>query len=192
VGRARPVKRSGPDTLGNRLVGSVSRQRVVAPTSLPASSSIEDELGKLVQQSVARLSQADSFAEFLEASRQPSDLHPDVRHLPHPASSLLEDLRTSGVKASFDTPDWTLQQRSDALKRGAHRSAMEHLEFVRDEFTDFAKKGYFLVLPVSSVLQENRLRLSPLGVVPQVGRRPRLICDLSFFGVNASSVSSAP
>ncbi|CAJ1940912.1 unnamed protein product [Cylindrotheca closterium] len=36
------------------------------------------------------------------------------------------------------------------------------------------------------------LRLSPLGVVPQRDRRPRLIVDLSFFGINQESVPIAP
>lgn len=128
----------------------------------------------------------------MEASRQPSDLHPNVGTLPHPAAPLLDDIRTQGVKATFDTPDWTLQQRQDALDRGAHRSATEHLEFVREEFAEFVKKGYWIVLPARAVMHLIQLRLSPLGVIPQAERRPRLICDHSFFGINASSISSAP
>jgi len=36
------------------------------------------------------------------------------------------------------------------------------------------------------------LRLSPLGCVPQRGRRPRLIVDLSFYDVNQETVKTAP
>ncbi|CAB9501094.1 unknown protein [Seminavis robusta] len=36
------------------------------------------------------------------------------------------------------------------------------------------------------------LRLSPLGVVPQRERRPRTICDYTFFGVNEETEETAP
>ena len=36
------------------------------------------------------------------------------------------------------------------------------------------------------------LRLSPLGLIPQQGRRDRMISDYSFFGVNASTLKVVP
>jgi hypothetical protein len=41
-------------------------------------------------------------------------------------------------------------------------------------------------------MDETNLRLNPLGVVPQRDRRPRTICDYSFFAVNLDTVPVAP
>ena len=57
---------------------------------------------------------------------------------------------------------------------------------------DFVKKGFWTVLPYRSVQHLPNLRLSPLGVVPQQDRRPRLIVDLSFYDVNADTIPHAP
>ncbi len=50
--------------------------------------------------------------------------------------------------------------------------------------TDFVNKGYWIVLPYQQVRNLPNLRLSPLGVVPQRERRPRLIVDYTFSEVN--------
>jgi hypothetical protein len=66
------------------------------------------------------------------------------------------------------------------------------LDFVRDEMADDACKGFWTVLPYGLVKHLRRLRLFPLGCVPQHGRRPRLIVDLSFYGVNVDTLKLAP
>jgi hypothetical protein len=57
---------------------------------------------------------------------------------------------------------------------------------------NFVRKGFWTVLPYHLVKRLQGLRLSPLGSVPQRGRRPRLIVDLSFYGVNVDTVKLAP
>ena len=79
-----------------------------------------------------------------------------------------------------------------ALARGSHQSALSHLEFLRDEMADMVDQGYWVVLPYSTVLNLSHLRLSPLGVVPQRDRRPRIIVDYTFWGINDDTVSLAP
>jgi hypothetical protein len=54
------------------------------------------------------------------------------------------------------------------------------------------RKGQWVLLPAHLVLDENNLRLSPLGVVPQRDRRPCTICDYSFFFVNLDTIPLAP
>ena len=86
---------------GNRRPGNTRQQIITHPSSVSTnlpSAGDDDELGKLVQEMAARLSQADSFEDFVESSRLPSDLHPEVGRLPHPAAGLLDDLRTGGIK----------------------------------------------------------------------------------------------
>ena len=53
-------------------------------------------------------------------------------------------------------------------------------------------KQQWTVLPAHLVKHIPGLWLSPLGLVPQRGRRDRMISDYSFFGVNAETLQLAP
>ena len=48
-----------------------------------------------------------------------------------------------------------------------------------------------MVLPYSAVRHLAGLRLSPIGVVPQDGRRPRVIVDYTYWGINAATLPLA-
>ena len=78
------------------------------------------------------------------------------------------------------------------MSRSPHKSAQEERAFVCEEILDFCAQGYWAVLPYSAVRRWKNLRISPLGVVPQRDRRPRLIVDYSFSGVNEDTVPMAP
>ena len=52
-------------------------------------------------------------------------------------------------------------------------------------------KGEWIVLPAKDVLHLPGLRLSPPGVVPQRGRRPRWIGDYSWWGINEDTLPLA-
>ena len=166
---------------------------VTSSHSLPPSGPIlTDELGKLVSDALERLRASPSVEAFLQTSRGPSDISPDVCHIPHPASSLLDEYRNHGVRMRATTPNWDRPRKLEALARGAHQSSYEHIAFVREEFADFVRKKFWVVLPAASILEHPALRLSPLGCVPQHGRRPRLIVDLSFHDVNQDTAALAP
>ncbi len=79
-----------------------------------------------------------------------------------------------------------------ALQRGPHQSAALYVDFVCEEMVDFVNKKFWVVLPTSVASWFPGLHLSPLGVVPQHGRWPRLICDYTFHGVNQETASLAP
>jgi hypothetical protein len=87
---------------------------------------------------------------------------------------------------------WSLQQKLSALERGSHKSAKQHVYFLCSEFIDMINKGQWILLPVTQVLNNQNLRLSPLGVFPQRERRPRTICDYSFFLVNDDTIELCP
>lgn len=72
------------------------------------------------------------------------------------------------------------------------QSAHGERQFVCEEMLDFCPQGYWMVAPYTSVAHWPSLRLSPLGVVPQRDRRPRLIVDYTFSGVNNNTVSLSP
>lgn len=124
--------------------------------------------------------------------RGASNLTETVRSIPHKAARLLDLLRKRGACVLTSTPPWTQEQIDAAARRGAHKSADEYTEFVCQELLDFCLQGYWVVLPLSLVRTWKGLRLSPLGVVPQRNRRPRLIVDYTFSGLNQETVRLAP
>ena len=71
-------------------------------------------------------------------------------------------------------------------------SASDFLSFLTEEFLDFGRKGFWVLLPYDVVKHEKGLRLSPIGCVPQPGRRPRMIVDYSFWGLNDETQKMAP
>jgi hypothetical protein len=151
-----------------------------------------DALGKLVRDSVALLSSSLLWEHYVATIRGESHIAPNVAHLQHPAGPLLVRLRTYGMPVVTRTPGWSAPLVTDRLARGSHKSTDEHLDFVRDEMADFARKGFWTVLPYGLVKRLRGLRISPLGCVPQCGRRPWLIVDLSFYGVNVDTLKLAP
>ena len=110
----------------------------------------------------------------------------------HPARRLLSLYKHRGAPVKVSTSPWTTTQLQRALKRGPHKSCHDHLPFLHEEFVDMIAKGQWVVLPYSAVQHLPGLRVSPPGVVPQRGRRPRLICDYSWSDVNKDTLSLAP
>lgn len=93
----------------------------------------------------------------------------------------------------MSTAPGTRQQRDDALRRGPHKSSQRsEREFVSAEMVDLCRQGYWMVLPYSTVAAWPMLPISPLGVVPQRDRQPRLIVDYSFSQLNADTLRLAP
>jgi hypothetical protein len=146
----------------------------------------QDELGKLVDSHVEMLSSL-SWTSFVTRARGKSCIAPLVATLPHPAANLLDELRKVGAPVLSTTPEWSAERRQAAIDRGSHKSATEYHEFVNEEMTDMINKRYWVVLPYALVKNLPNLRLSPLGVVPQRARRPRIIVDYTFSGVNGDT-----
>ena len=85
-----------------------------------------------------------------------------------------------------------MERLQAAMARGPHKSAIEHADFLREEFVDMINKDQWVVLPFEQVKLLPNLRVSPPGVIPQDGRRPRWIGDWSYYGVNDDTVPLAP
>jgi hypothetical protein len=60
-----------------------------------------------------------------------------------------------------------LEEKDSHMKRGAHKSAQEQVEFLHEEMLDFTKKGFWLLLPYSELCPLLNLIIHPIGVVPQ-------------------------
>ena len=156
----------------------------------------EDELGKLIAYYVSVLKSI-GWPRLLKRLRGRGDLDVKIQGL-HKAAPLLERLQRHGAPALLKSKPWPTKLLDARIKRGSHQSCQDHLLFLREELLDFMHKGFWLVLPLSTVKQLQQLghllglRVSPMGVVPQRNRRPRLIVDLTFYGINADTINLAP
>jgi len=125
---------------------------------------------------------------MVTALRTDSDLNPQVRHLPHPAAHLLDHLRRHGAPVVMRTTPWSRARLDEAIRRGSHLSAQQHLVFLEEEMKTMIHKGQWMILEYREVAHLPNLRLSPLGVVPQRDRRPRTIVDYTYSGINGETV----
>lgn len=151
----------------------------------------KDRLGKLIDLAVHRLSNSNSWSDFITKSRGQSDIQVK-NEVQHPAVPFLQQITASGVPVLQKTNKWTLEQRDAALKRGSHPSTHQHQDFIREEMASMVEQQYWTVIPYSQVRYLPSLRLSPMGVVPQRDRRPRIIVDYTFSGVNEDTALIAP
>ena len=120
------------------------------------------------------------------------DFAPDIDKLPHPAAPMLHRIAKNGAPVVISSAPWSRELLDERAARGSHASADEHTEFLGEEFLDFGRKGFWILLPYDVIKNEPGLRLSPVGVVPQDGRRPRIIVDYSFWDINDETLKLSP
>ena len=154
-------------------------------------SSAEDLLGKLANDSANKLRTL-GWTRWLREIRGRSNVAHTVESVPHKASRLLSHLGKRGAGVPLATPPWSRERIATAVQRGPHQSSESERAFVAKEMLDFCNQGYWVVLPMDAAADLPGLRVSPLGVVPQRDRRPRLIVDYTFSGVNAETLRWAP
>ena len=134
----------------------------------------------------------ESWTQLFHSRKGRSNFTRAISQLKHRAAPLLSQFSRQGVPVLLHTAPWTPQQKDEAMKRGNHQSAHAFTEFLRSEMGDMRKKGMFVVVPYHLVRHHKQLRISPLGCVPQRDRRPRMINDYTFSGVNPSTIKMAP
>lgn len=176
---------------GIRTVRALHAPTQVEP-DLSSNSLSEHNLGKSSVAFAAALARLGSWDAFVSSLRRAPDISSQVLHIPHKAGRLLDHLRRRGAPVPLQTPPWSTQRVLQAVQRGPHRSAHDHVNFVCEEIQDFCHQGFWTVLPLDAALSIPHLRVSPLGVVPQRDRRPRLIVDYTFSGVNQETIRLAP
>jgi hypothetical protein len=130
------------------------------------------------------------WSTFVQHRRPRSDFSSLQIH--HPARRLLQHYRDHGTPVRFHTTPWSKQQLHKAIHRGPHKSANEYIDYLEEEFIDMINKGQWIVIPYDLAKTLPGLRLSPPGVIPQRGRRPRWICDYSWYNVNDDTLPLAP
>ena len=151
-----------------------------------------DELGKLIRAHTDYLLEH-GWEALVRKVRGRGDLKVRGQARAHTAGPLIERIERDGVPVVIGTPPWSEATLDERIERGSHKSCDEYLDFLREEMLEFAQKGFWILLPYRIVKKIfPQLRLSPLGVVPQRNRRPRLIADYSYYGVNDETVKLAP
>jgi hypothetical protein len=93
----------------------------------------------------------------------------------------------------MDDLPWDSDKLYECAERGPHPSATKHRDFLRDECADFIEAGFWVVLPLELVLALGKdVRLSPMAVKEEHNRRPRVLVDHTYFGVNEHTVRELP
>ncbi|CAJ1945328.1 unnamed protein product [Cylindrotheca closterium] len=120
------------------------------------------------------------------------DAAPDIDKLPHPAAPMLHRVMKNGAPVVVHSEPWSQSQLDMRVAWGCHSSANEFKEFLMEKFLDFGRKGFLILLPYDAIKDEKGLCLSPIGCVPQDNRRPRMIVDYLFWGLNDETMKLAP
>ena len=131
------------------------------------------------------------WKKFVQSRRRRGDLA-DLSNLQHSAKGLLQHYKSHGAPVKVTTKPWSQRRLRTAIERGPHKSCHEHLEFLEEEFIDMINKQQWVVLPYHVAKNLKNVRLSPPGVVPQRGRRPRWIVDYTWSNVNEETLPLAP
>jgi hypothetical protein len=160
---------------------------------------ISEQQGKELGEYIARdveMFESQGWEALVRKRRGKSDLASSVATIRHPAGRMLKHLQMRGASVPLTTIPWSPQRVDEAVERGPHKSAVEYAEFLKGEMLDFVQKGQWIVLPLKTVRKDSRfaklLRVNPMGVVPQRERRPRIIVDYTFGGLNAETLKLAP
>ena len=130
--------------------------------------------------------------QLFKKCQGPSNFHPLLDQLHHPAIPLLTASKETGVPVVLKSTPWSLEEKDAAMKRGSHKSADEFTTFLRSEMATMGKKGMFIVLPYKLIRHLPGLRLSPIDCIPQRERRPRMVNDYSFYSINQATLKLAP
>jgi len=147
----------------------------------------------LVSELSQKLNCASSWEEFVEQVRGKSYLAQDVGCLPHAAGPYLQQIRDQGVAVNMDDPPWDNDRLSACAEHGPHPSAAMHRDFLRYEYADFIEAGFWVVLPLEQILALDKdVWLSPLAIKDEHNRRPRVLVDHTYFGINQHMVKDLP
>jgi hypothetical protein len=173
------------------------RLKIISPPVPPSTTNPplpiinHDRLSKYILLSSSSLAASSSWYEFVDKQRGPSDLQPYISSIiTHPAAQLLTQVAQHGVPILLSSLPWSRSQLDAAMQRGSHPSTLEHYIFLRNEMADMVEQQQWIVIPYDQALLLPNLCLSPMGVVPQRDRRPRIIVDFTFSGVNLHTLTS--
>ena len=119
------------------------------------STSIPDELGKLIAHDSSSLDQNhdDNLVALFRHRQDCGDFTDLARIKYHPAYRILKTYGLQGAPVKLSSKPWTTAQNDAAIARGPHKSANEYVEFLRCEMAEMVKAAQWIVLCSRPVLQ---------------------------------------
>ena len=78
----------------------------------------------------------------------------------------------------------TKQDLTRAIRYGAHSSAIKETTFSVTDLLEQALAVHIALFTLQAVRHLPRIFISPLAAIPQRGRKPRLVYDFSWSGLN--------
>ena len=84
------------------------------------------------------------------------------------------------------------EQKEAAIRYGAYVSSNKEVGFINTELDKKVQSGHVTILPLEAFNYLHNLWLSPVAVILQVGRRPRLIFYFTWSVINEVSKCLAP
>ena len=79
------------------------------------------------------------------------------------------------------------EERGTVILYGMHTFACKKAEFIHRELAEQVQSGHVAVFSLEVVTFLKNLWLLPIAVIPKVGRRPRIIYDFIWSGLNKTS-----
>ena len=170
---------SGSNTANGRRTSNIAQRKL-------------DALGEFIELDSKFLLNRHSWSDLFHAVKGRSNFSTVLLSLHHQATPFLRRYASQGVPVLLHDEPWTLARKDAAIQRGNHPSTRAYSNFIQEEMTDMRSKGMIIILPYQLVRHLRPLQILPLGCVPQRERRPRIINDYTFSGVNPSTVKMAP
>ena len=158
---------------------------------VPTPKFVPDRLSKFILSASHSFQASPTWHHFVDGQRGAPDMLPDhLRTLHHPAAPLLTQMARHGVPILLHSPPWSRSRLDAAIARGSHPSTIEHSAFLREEMADMVAQKHWIVIPYDQAILLPHLCLSPMGVIPQRDRQPRIIVDFTFSGVNLHTLKT--
>jgi hypothetical protein len=95
---------------------------------------VYDELGALLDVDVHTYIHSSSWEAFISKSRHTCDIAPDVKHLKHPAFTLLQKYKMRGAPIIMNILLWPIANIDKTIKYSPRKSALQELMFLQLEF----------------------------------------------------------
>ena len=84
------------------------------------------------------------------------------------------------------------EERQAYIRYGTHAFASKEADFIHTELAEQVQAGHVYVFPLKAVISLQNMWLSPIAVIPQVGRRLQPIFDFTWSGINDIAEDLAP
>ena len=123
-------------------------------------------------------------------ARGPPELQ-QIHPVKHPSAEILNHEREHGIPISL-TRGIPEEELRAALHYGAQSSSGKEVDFVHHKIDKQVQAFHDVIYPLADVRGLPTLWISPVAIIPQVGRRPCLIFDLTWSGLNDITARKAP